>query len=217
MLLEGVPPVVTKPLTRLRITPPPPPAARADTSSAVADTDDETLARRARHDRAAMGELYARYVDRVYAYLLARVGSAADAQDLTSQTFIALLEHIQGYDERGKFAAWLFSIARNKTADHYRRSRLAVPLEEADDLPHPDPHTDETVERRLRLARVLEALPALTADRAEALALRFFAGLSAAEAGAVMGRSESAVKMLVHRGISDLQARLSDALYEGDE
>ena len=83
--------------------------------------DDAVLVRAARHDLAAFAALYRRYVTPIYRYLYSRVGNAADAEDLTAQTFVAALEGLPGYRERGNFAAWLFTIAHNKAADHHRQ------------------------------------------------------------------------------------------------
>jgi RNA polymerase sigma-70 factor (ECF subfamily) len=176
---------------------------------AVDAIDDDALARAAPADPAAFAELYGRHLGRVYRYALARLGDVAGAQDVTAQTFLAALEGIAGYRGRGQFAAWLLTIARHKSTDHLRRRGATLPLESAAELAHPGPPLDEIVSSRLRLQQVLAALPTLTPDRAEALTLRIFGGLSVAEAARVMGKSETAVKMLVHRALGDLQHRLS--------
>jgi len=173
--------------------------------------DDGALAREARGNPAAFAELYRRHVNRVYRYLLVRVGDVHDAQDLTAQTFLAALEGIAGYRGRGEFVAWLLGIARRKAADHFRRGRTTLPLEAAAHVPDPNPLPDAVIEQRLRLERVTRALRGLSPDRAEALSLRVFGGLNAAEVGRVMGKSEAAVRMLVHRAMHDLQERLAPA------
>src|SRR5512142_165029 len=91
--------------------------------------DVATLVKNAKDDPCAFGRLYDIYVQPVYRYLYSRVGSAHDAEDLTSQTFLAALEHLPRYEERGQFAAWLFRIARSKLMDHLRGSRYGPGLE----------------------------------------------------------------------------------------
>lgn len=172
------------------------------------EVEETALARQASEDRTYFAELYRRYATRVYRYLLVRVRDPHAAQDVTSQTFLAAMESIGSYRASGTFAAWLFGIARRKAADHFRRRRATLPLEAAACIPHPDPLPDQVVEQRLRLEQVARALRSIAPERAEALALRVFAGLNAAEVGVVMGKSEAAVKMLVHRAVNDLQARL---------
>jgi RNA polymerase sigma-70 factor (ECF subfamily) len=172
------------------------------------ETDDE-LAGMAQQDRAAFATLYRRHLDRVFRYCVVQVGDAHQAQDLTAQTFLAALEHIESYRGEGTFRAWLLSIARNKVRDQFRSRRSTLPLEAAFHMPSVAASPERIVEVRLRLEQVMHALAQLPPDRSEALALRIFAGLSVAEAGAVMGRSEAATKMLVHRGLEDLRARLT--------
>ncbi len=186
-----------------------PPAAPAPCLSGV--QDEQALAAAASRDRAAFAQLYRSYLTRVYAYALSRVGNEQDANDITSQTFLAALEGIGSYRGQSKFSTWLFGIARNKCADFYRgrgRTGRECAIEAAAELSAPDAEPHELIERRLKLEELARKTRFLSADQAEALCLRIFAGLSAAEAGQVMGKSEPAVKMLVHRAIHELQPRL---------
>jgi RNA polymerase sigma-70 factor (ECF subfamily) len=185
---------------------------QAPETGALEARGDEALARQALGDPEAFAELYGRYVDRVYRFVLIRTGSVPDAQDLTSQTFLAALESISAYGGRGSFGGWLFGIARHKLADHYRRRRPEISLDDAEELHHPDPSPEEVADTRLQLARVSRALQSLDAQQAEALALRLFGGLDADEVGQVMGKSQAAAKMLVHRGLRKLQERLNYSL-----
>jgi RNA polymerase sigma-70 factor (ECF subfamily) len=175
---------------------------------------DEALVTAARHDQTAFAELYRRHVDRVYRYLLARAGETPLAQDLTAQTFLAAFEGLAGYRGRSEFPVWLLGIAHHKLMDHYRRQKETVSLEVADELAHPGAPVEQLVAERLRHAQLARALKQLAPERAEALALRIFGGLSAAEVARVMGKSEAAVKMLVHRAVRDLQERLVPELDE---
>src|SRR5512146_1797199 len=93
-------------------------------------TSDEDLARQAIRDPAAVSALYRRYLERVYRYLYARVGNRAEAEDLTSQVFLAVIEGLPRYRERGCFAAWLFGIARRKASDYFRQKRPQAPLDD---------------------------------------------------------------------------------------
>ncbi len=153
-------------------------------------------------------ELYDRYADRVYRYALARLGSVPDAEDVTAQTFLAALEGYQRYAQRGSVAAWLFGIARHKIQDSYRQDRHWLPLENAHDMPSPAAELDDAVDDELWLSKAVQAIGYLSSERAEALTLRIFGGLSAAEIGKMMGKSEDAVRMLVRRAVQDLQTQL---------
>jgi RNA polymerase sigma-70 factor (ECF subfamily) len=170
---------------------------------------DELLAQNAPQDPQAFAELYRRYYERIYRYHLARLGDRLDAQDMTARTFLAAFERLPGSRLTGSFAGWLFGVARHKLADHYRSNRPHLPLEDAANLPDGNALPEQAVAARLDIQRVAAALAALAPERADALALRFFAGLSAAEIARLLDKTEAAVKMLVHRGLQDLQARLN--------
>ncbi len=173
------------------------------------ELQDNDLARLAREDHDAFDVLYRRYVTPVYRYCYARTDNVADAEDLTAQTFLAVVESIDRYRGERSFSAWLFGIARHKCADHYRRvyATRQEPIVEAEPA-DPEP---ENVEERLFLDSILECverlLNHLSPDRLEALHLRYWGGLSMQEAAKVMQRSEAALKMLVSRAISDLRER----------
>ena len=181
---------------------------RNGTASESVEADLE-LAKRAASDPQAFTELYQRYLKGVYRYHLARTGHIQEAEDLTAQTFLSAFEAIRSFRGQGSFAAWLFGIASRKLADHYRHNRNELPLDEANDLPSSLPQPEETVHTRLEMARVARLLKLITPERAEALVLCLFAGLSQKEAAQTVGKSEAAVKMLVHRGLCDLQERLA--------
>ena len=175
-------------------------------------SDDAHLAQLARADADAFAELYRRHVTSVYRYHMAHTGSIKDAEDLTSQTFMAALEGIRSYRGTGSFAAWIMGIASRKRALFFRGIKPEAPLEMALHIPTPGLPTDKAAARRLQMDRVHQALRQISTERAEALILYFFGGLNAAEAGRVLGKSEGAVKMLISRGLHDLRTRTSLAL-----
>lgn len=180
-----------------------------DSVAASLQGDDNALARAAQHNPDAFAELYRRHLNRVYRYLLARLGDVHQAQDLTAQTFLSALENIASYHGNGKFVSWLMTIARNKVADQFRARHVTLPLEVLVQVAAPGPSPYQLTAARLRLEQLARIIPTLSHDRAEALTLRLFGGLSAGEAAEVMGKSETAVKMLVHRAICDIQERLA--------
>lgn len=176
----------------------------------VSTKPDNILAMDAKHNPSAFAELYRRHLKNVYSYFFMRVGDVHHAQDLTTQTFLAAKESIASYQGRGSFAAWLMGIARRKAADHFRHNRETLPLTVVDQLSSPSPPIEEEIDRQLQLEQIAQCVKTiLTPDRAEAVALRIFGGLSTAEVAQVMGKSEAAVKMLIHRAIADLQQHLA--------
>ncbi len=171
--------------------------------------EDQVLVRRAQKDLSLFSELYQRYAQQVYRYLLVRVGNVDDAQDLTSQTFLVAMESLHKYRGEGNFAAWLLGIARHKTVDQYRRRKPETALETAVTLPDAHDPPEELIDRKLEIEQVARKLQTIAPDRAEALSLRLFAGLEVAEIAQIMDRNEAAVRMLVFRGLRDLQAQLN--------
>ena len=168
------------------------------------------MVQRARRDLSAFGELYERYATPVFRYLMVRTGNEQDAQDLMSQTFLAAMQGLASYKPDRPFVAWLMGIASHKVADQYRRRRPVTSLEAAMALPDRQYGTEELAYQHLAVEAVAQRLRAIAPDRAEAVALRLFASLEVGEIAALMGRNEAAVRMLVFRGLRDLQVRLAD-------
>jgi len=173
--------------------------------------DDLALVRQAQQNNEAFAELYRRYANQVYRYLLARVGNVHEAQDLTSQTFMAAMEGLPRFRHQTPFVAWLMGIARHKAVDYFRSRRLEQELETAVPLPSPTDHLDHVVGQAMDIETVARKLQTIAPDRAEAITLRLFAGLEVAEIAQMMEKNEAAVRMLVFRGLRDLQAQLGQS------
>jgi RNA polymerase sigma-70 factor, ECF subfamily len=162
--------------------------------------------RAAQRDRAAFGALYRRYLDRVYRYCFYVLGDHHDAEDVTERTFMAALAAIDRYrDEGATFRSWLFRIAHNQLANALR-SRGRRHASSLDGVAEPAVDDDPAgfigqAEESRHLRRALDALPD---DRRQVVILRFADGLTAREIGAVLGRSEGAVRVLQHRALRQL-------------
>jgi RNA polymerase sigma-70 factor (ECF subfamily) len=152
--------------------------------------------------------LYRQYITQVYRYIISRVGNQADAEDLTSEVFLAAYEGINRFDGQGSFPAWLFTIARNKIVDSYRKNRPLVSLE---GLPE---QVAEEVDPLIRLSqealidRLAQILPTMTDEQRSILQLRFAAELTHAQIAEVMGKSEGAIKMTYSRLMRQLEEKL---------
>lgn len=172
---------------------------------------EEGLIEQARDDPVAFGELYDRYVNRIYSYVYHRVGNHHDAEDLTARTFYRALSHIERYVDRGApFSAWLYRIAHNLVANWHRdRSRRqTISLDDAALTAGLQSSPHEQAEARERSETLRRAIRRLSPDRQQLLVLKFSEELSNAEIGEIMGRSEGAIKSLYHRTLLALQEAL---------
>ncbi len=166
----------------------------------------------ARHDPAAFGLLYERYVDRIYAYIYHRVGNAQDAEDLTARTFYRALDRFDTYEDRGlPFAAWLFRIAHNLVAnwhrDHSKRRFLSLDRLWSHSHEHGTP--EQQLEQEERSEALWSAIERLPEDRRSLLLYKFGSRLSNLEIGQLMDKSESAVKSLYFRTLATLRKDLT--------
>lgn len=187
-------------------------AAGAGPAPAVGGSDPDLPAvLAAQADRAAFDVLYRRYLDRVYGYAFYQLSDHHDAEDATERTFMAALRALPTFREEGAtFRAWLFRVAHNTIANA-RRSRIrrsAEPLHPSIDPPAPNADPAGLVARADELRRVLAAVTDLPDDRRQVVLLRFVDGLTSREIGQVMDRSEGAARVLLHRALRDLAARL---------
>lgn len=170
-------------------------------------TESELVQRAMRKDAAAFGQLYELHLDSIYRYIYYRVGNAAEAEDLTEQVFLKAWEHIGVYDDRGlPFAAWLYRMAHNLVIDYRRTRKVAEPLSEL--LVEKSAGPQETAELHMEMAAVAAALRQLSPDHQQIIILRFVQGCSHAQAAAIMGKSEGALRALQCRALTSLHEAL---------
>ena len=172
----------------------------------LTEVDVEAMVRDARAgDTDALGQLYDTYRDRVARFATGRLGDAEKAEDVTSETFEAVLRNLGAYRPGTDFEAWLFTIAHRRVTDMFRRRsrRHEVALDETVQAAVGGP--EEAVLAAERRAEVAGAFRRLRADQQEVLALRVLGGLSATQAGEVLGKSEGAVRVAQHRALRSLR------------
>jgi RNA polymerase sigma factor (sigma-70 family) len=163
--------------------------------------DDAALVDHARNNADAFAALYHRYLTPLYRYLYHRVGNEKDAEDLAAQVFTEVLEGLETYRERGRFASWLFTIARRRLVDLYRQ-RTPEPLDDPSDGAI---NLDDVLEQCESQERLAHLLTGLDEGQLELLRLRFSAGLKFSEIASVLGQSEGAVKMKLYRTLDWLR------------
>ncbi len=161
-------------------------------------------------DREALEELYLIHFDRIYSYLHMTVGNKHDAEDLTTQTFMKMLESIGKFRWQAvPFSAWLFRIARNLSMDHFRATRRWQ-LEEEVPEPEPDEESSAEAEAMQSIGRksMLELIEDLSGEQQQVLTLKFVFNFSNAEAAAILDKTEGAIKSLQHRALASLQKQI---------
>ena len=170
-------------------------------------TDEIRIIKAARQDPKVFGELYKLYVEQVFRYLYSKIGNLHDAEDVTSQTFLAAFESFDKFRQDGHFASWLFGIARNKAMDHFRRRDRSSHIEVSSEIPVEDNTLASMIktEQAEVLSKLIQALP--EEDR-ELLRLRFLAEMSYPEIARCIHRNEEAVKKTTYRLLARLHSQL---------
>jgi RNA polymerase sigma-70 factor, ECF subfamily len=163
-------------------------------------------------EREALEELYLLYFDRIYSYLHMSVGNRHDAEDLTTQTFLRMLESIGKFKfQAAPFSAWLFRIAHNLAMDHFRAARRWQPEE---DVPEPpgseEPSAEEAALQAIGRKTMLDLIETLSPEQQQVLTLKFVFNFGNNEVATVLDKTPGAVKSLQHRALVSLQKQLAD-------
>jgi RNA polymerase sigma-70 factor (ECF subfamily) len=189
------------------------------TDRAAADQPAERLrdlvARGQKGDREALEELYLIHFDRIYSYLHVSVGNRHDAEDLTTQTFLKMLEKIGSFRwQSAPFSAWLFRIAHNLAMDHFRARRRWQPEEEVPEPPPSDAEPSAELEAMRTIGResMLKLIEDLSPEQQQVLTLKFVFNLPNAEVAAILGKTQGAVKSLQHRALVSLQKQVESSV-----
>jgi RNA polymerase sigma-70 factor (ECF subfamily) len=170
---------------------------------------------RAKTDPAAFGELYDRYSARIFRFVRSRIHDDGLAEDVTADVFMSALRGIKNYQDQGRpFSCWLYRIAANAVASHYRSRRPQLSLDDAVDLAvvEIDP-ADEVVDRE-RARAVWQAVDRLPPQQRAAMILKFSDDLTMEDIGAILGKSSAAAKLLIYRAVQRLRLELAPAVEE---
>lgn len=172
-----------------------------------ADCEEAALIRAARDDPQAFGLLYQRYVKRVYGYLYSRLGNVQDAEETTAETFLSAFRAFHNFRQEKNFPAWLFTIARNKVIDYYRRQPAQPPSHATENLSDGVRQEERVIvkEEMTKLSGLVSSLPE---EDQELLRLRYLAGLSFPQMARTLRRGTSAVKKSVYRLLARLKGQM---------
>ncbi|MBI4788438.1 MAG: sigma-70 family RNA polymerase sigma factor [Chloroflexi bacterium] len=169
------------------------------------ERERELVFQATKHNHAAFGQLYDRYIDKIYRYIYYKVGNQTEAEDLSGQVFLKAWEAIGHYQCTGRpFAAWLYRIAHNLVVDYFRTKRDAASLEEITTLIEPNSDLDDIVEQHLTSETLRHALRRLTRDQQQVIVLRFLEGYNTTEVAQIMGKQPGAIRTLQHRALAGL-------------
>jgi RNA polymerase sigma-70 factor (ECF subfamily) len=162
-------------------------------------------------DRSALEELYLIHFDRIYSYLHVSVGNRHDAEDLTTQTFLKMLESIGRFRwQSAPFSAWLFRIAHNLAMDHFRARKRVQPEEE---VPEPigseEPSAELEAMQSIGRESMLELIDKLSPEQQQVLTLKFVFNFQNADVAKILDKTEGAIKSLQHRALASLQKQLA--------
>ena len=162
-------------------------------------------------ERDALEELYLLHFDRIYSYLHMSVGNRHDAEDLTTQTFLKMLEAIGRFRWRSApFSAWLFRIAHNLAMDHFRATKRTQPEEEVPEPPgSEEASAEEQAMHSIGRQSMLELIENLSPEQQQVLTLKFVFNFPNAEVATILGKSEGAIKSLQHRALASLQKQIA--------
>jgi len=173
--------------------------------------NEESLVRRAQQrDQEAFAQLYEENFDKIYRYIVLRIGNKTEAEDMTQQVFLNALKSISSFKWKGiPFSAWLFRIARNQVVDYLRKKtkQASAPLDES--LASSDSTPELVAEQKLDIDQLLSVTKRLTVAQREVISLRFTSELPIAQVAKIIGKSQGAVKALQHSAIVALRKALS--------
>jgi len=170
---------------------------------------EDDLVERAKSDSEAFGELYDHYFGQIYRFVYSRLRDQDAAEDVTSEVFFKALRAIGRYRPSGHpFSAWLYQISVNAINDHYRSKKPVSSLDGAIGVADAARPVVDTVLDQVEAQRIWAAIDSLPPQQRTAMTLKLGEDMKLAQIGQIMGKSEGAVKLLIHRGMIGVRQRL---------
>ncbi|MDO8557074.1 MAG: sigma-70 family RNA polymerase sigma factor [Candidatus Jorgensenbacteria bacterium] len=174
--------------------------------------DEQSLITSAKNgNNEAFGELYDRYLPKIYRFVFLKVGRKQDAEDLTHQVFMQAWEHIGNFEFQGfPFGSWLYRIASNAVIDYYRTFKRTFDIEAIpkEVLAH-DPELESSLDSAFSIELVRSAITKLDHDQQNVVIMRFVNDLSTKEIADILGKSEGAVRVIQHRALKQLKQHIN--------
>jgi len=155
-------------------------------------------------DKRDFAQFYEENLDRIYRFVYFRVGKKEMAEDLTSEIFIKALGHFHKYDPNQSKSAWLYTIARNHLANHYRDQKIEIDIEDAA-FSFVSDRGEDKIERRDAQIEVEKALMRLEKGDRELVTMKHLEGYSYEEMSEILGRSADSLKVATHRAVQKMR------------
>lgn len=163
----------------------------------------------AKHDPQAFVQLYEAYLPSIYRYIFSKVGNQKDAEDLTSQVFLSAFENLNRYKHRGYFIAWLFGITKHKVNDHFRKTKIELPLSEILYLTSQEEPIVDLIKQEEK-EKLLDLFSKLSTGQQELIRLRFVAKLTFHQIAGILNKREDAVKKQFYRLLNQLEQKMEE-------
>lgn len=162
-------------------------------------------------DGDAFGRLYDMHVDRVYRHIYYLVSNNSDAEDLTQQAFIKAWQAIGQYKKTASpFLAWLIKISHNLVIDFYRSKKTEINVDFDVVATKTEVNPEHLVEVRFNQQEIRQAINKLRGDQQQVILMRFIEGFSYPEIAATLGKSEGAIRVILHRALVKLRKVLEE-------
>jgi RNA polymerase sigma-70 factor (ECF subfamily) len=174
--------------------------------------EEEVLLLKIRHgDQEAFAQVYDSYVDQLYRYVSFRVRTQELAQDLTSDLFLRVWQHLTKPEGKGisNLRAYLYQVARNLIADHYRTEQKTLPLDEALQVTDLSQPRTLSPDHRVSLREIEQALTKLKPEWQEVVVLAYVEGLKPQEIAIIIGKTSAATRVILHRALQELKSALN--------
>ncbi len=159
-------------------------------------------------DESALTELYERYFEKIFRFVYYRVGHKETGEDLTEDVFLKAFKRLHSITEAHRFEGWLYRIAKNTIIDHYRKRKSTVAIEEIENTLEYETNLVDIVNLQTNQIKLLKTLKQLPAEQQIVLKLKFFEQLENPEIAELLHKSEGAIRVIQHRGLTQLRTLL---------
>lgn len=160
-------------------------------------------------DETAFGQIYDLYFEKVYRFVYFRVNHREAAEDLVSETFIRVWDKLPNIEGPRSFNGWVYQIARNLVIDYYRSRKVTVDLDNLENILQYEDNVVDRTNLGFEMQTFLEALKKLSADQQQVIKLKFLDELENDEIAKILDKSEGAIRVIQHRGMTELKKLLN--------